>query len=101
MILDTHCHFDMMSNPEKYIKDAENRGDIVVGMTNLPSHFRMGINHVKCYNNIRLGLGFHPQLISEHMSELAIFESSVNQTSYIGEIGLDFSRDYIASKDIQ
>lgn len=101
MILDTHCHFDMMPNPEKYIKDAENRGDIVVGMTNLPSHFRMGINHVKCYNNIRLGLGFHPQLISEHMTELAIFESSVNQTSYIGEIGLDFSRDYIASKDIQ
>lgn len=101
MILDTHCHFDMMPNPEKYIKDAENRGDIVVGMTNLPSHFRMGINHVKCYNNIRLGLGFHPQLISEHMTELTIFESSVNQTSYIGEIGLDFSRDYIASKNIQ
>ena len=24
MILDTHCHFDMMPNPEKYIKDAEN-----------------------------------------------------------------------------
>ena len=56
MIIDTHCHFDMMSQPEAYIRQKEQAGDIVIGMTNLPSHFEMGLPHVKRYNHIRLAL---------------------------------------------
>ena len=37
MIIDTHCHFDMMPHPEAYISAKEKAGDIVIGMTNLPS----------------------------------------------------------------
>ena len=47
MMIDTHCHFDMMPNPEKYISDIEQRGDIVIGMTNAPSHFQIGWQHVR------------------------------------------------------
>ena len=98
MIIDTHCHFDMMSNPEAYIRQRENSGDIVLGMTNLPSHFRMGLPHLKAYRHIRLALGLHPLLAVDNMKEVAIFKKHIDRTSYIGEIGLDFSKDGISTK---
>lgn len=101
MIIDTHCHFDMMPRPDRYISEAENKGTILLGMTNLPSHFKMGIQHVKPFKNIRLALGFHPQAASEKYRELGLFDELIDQTSYIGEIGLDFSVDFYDSKEIQ
>ena len=101
MIIDTHCHFDMMSQPEAYIKQKEQAGDIVIGMTNLPSHFQMGFPHIKGYKHIRLALGLHPLRVEEERKELTLFKRLIDQTSYIGEIGLDFSRDGIPSKDVQ
>ena len=93
MIIDTHCHYDMMSNPEAYILERERIGDIVIGMTNLPSHFRMGQPHLRGYKRIRLALGMHPLLAAENRGELSLFRQLVDQTSYIGEIGLDFSKE--------
>ena len=101
MMVDTHCHFDMMPQPEAYIRQRELAGDTVIGMTNLPSHFQMGQPHLRGYKHIRLALGLHPLLAAESKSEVTLFKRLVNQTSYIGEIGLDFSKDGIATKDEQ
>lgn len=101
MIIDSHCHFDMMPQPEAYISQKELAGDIVIGMTNLPSHFQMGQSHLKEYKYIRLALGMHPLLAAESRREVPLFKRLVNQTSYIGEIGLDFSREGVITKDDQ
>lgn len=101
MIIDTHCHFDMMPQPEAYIRQKEQAGDIVIGMTNLPSHFQMGQPHLKGYKHIRLALGLHPLLAAEGKAELTLFKQLVEQTSYIGEIGLDFSKEGYATKEEQ
>lgn len=100
-MIDTHCHFDMMPQPEAYIRQRELAGDIVIGMTNLPSHFQMGQPHLRGYKHIRLALGLHPLLAAESMLEVTLFKRLVNQTSYIGEIGLDFSKEGLATKDEQ
>lgn len=100
-MIDTHCHFDMMPNPETYIRERERQGDIVIGMTNAPSHFQMGYQYVKKFKRIRLALGFHPLLAHELQDELPLFEKLIDKTSYVGEIGLDFSREGIATKEIQ
>ena len=101
MIIDTHCHFDMMPHPEAYISAKEKAGDIVIGMTNLPSHFKIGQPYIKSYKHVRLALGLHPLLASESINNLALFNSLLNQTSYVGEIGLDFSKEGIATKNTQ
>ena len=101
MIIDTHCHFDMMPYPEAYISAKEKSGDIVIGMTNLPSHFLMGQPHLRLYKHIRLALGLHPLLASGNKNELPLFNSLLDQTSYIGEIGLDFSKEGLSTKDNQ
>lgn len=100
-MIDVHCHFDMMPNPEAYVRQKENAGDIVIGMTNLPSHFQMGKPYIMHYKHIRLGLGFHPLLVAENKNELPLFKRMVDETSYIGEIGLDFSREGYASREEQ
>lgn len=101
MIIDTHCHFDMMPHPEAYISAKEKAGDIVIGMTNLPSHFRMGQPHLRLFKHVRLALGLHPLLASENKNELPLFNSLLDQTSYIGEIGLDFSKEGLSTKEDQ
>ena len=100
-MIDVHCHFDMAQNPEKYISDNEKRQIITIGMTNLPSHFQMGVNHVRRYKYIRLALGLHPLRAKEHSQEYTKFEQYVHETSYIGEVGLDFSREGYSTKEIQ
>ena len=70
-------------------------------MTNLPSHFAMGNEHICNFKKVRLALGFHPQLADEHKDELPLFAKYLGRTSYVGEIGLDFSSEYISTKDIQ
>lgn len=100
-MIDVHCHFDMAQNPEKYILDNEKRQIITIGMTNLPSHFQMGVNHVRRYKYIRLALGLHPLRAKEHAKEYSKFRQYVDETSYIGEVGLDFSREGFSTKEIQ
>ena len=100
-MIDTHCHFDMMPQPEAYISQKEQEGDIVIGMTNLPSHFQIGQPHLKGFKHIRLALGLHPLLAAESKKEVPLFKRLIDQTSYIGEIGLDFSKEGYTTKDEQ
>ena len=100
-MIDTHCHFDIMSNPEAYIYAKEVIGDIVIGMTNLPSHFCIGEPHLRSFKHVRLALGLHPLLAADKQNELQIFKNNIEKTSYIGEIGLDFSKSGISTKEIQ
>lgn len=101
IMIDTHCHIDMLDNPEKYIAENELKGNITIGMTNLPSHFFRGKSYFKKLKNSRLALGFHPQLAYQHQVELNSFKALSEETSYIGEVGLDFSREFAFSKESQ
>lgn len=101
MYVDSHCHFDMFKDPYKLIYDCEKQKIITIGMTNLPSHFEMGFSHIKGFKYIRLALGLHPLLANKHSCELLKFKSNIDKTSYIGEVGLDFSKEGIITKEIQ
>ncbi len=102
MIIDTHCHIDMYPNPLQVLNECEKRGVSVISMTSLPSHFELGYNHFKDKKKVRQALGYHPLLIDEYNeTEIEKFERLVNHTSYIGEIGLDFSKEGFKTKNAQ
>lgn len=100
-MIDTHCHVDMYSNPMEVVKESERLGIITIGMTNLPSHFKMGQPYLKGYKKTRLALGMHPLMAENHREEFPLFYECFSKTSYIGEVGLDFSREGIETKDQQ
>ncbi len=101
MIIDAHCHIDLYPNPKKVLQDCVKADITVLAMTNLPSHFEMGYSHFQSLRKIRLALGMHPLMADSHKKEFGLFLKNIDKTSYIGEVGLDFSKDGISSKDIQ
>jgi len=100
-MIDSHCHIDLYDNPMEIANESEKLGIITIGMTNLPSHFEMGYRHLRNYRKVRLALGLHPLHSELHETEFPAFIRNISNTSYIGEIGLDFSKQGIASRDIQ
>lgn len=100
-MIDSHCHFDMMENPEEYIARMDRLGHTVIGMTNRPCFFKEGSKHIKPYKRIRLALGLHPLQLDHIDGDLIEFEEQADRTSYIGEVGLDFSSEGKRTKDKQ
>lgn len=92
-MIDCHCHFDMMSSPEQYIAQMWRNGNTIIGMTNRPCHFRKGLPFIKKNSKIRLALGLHPLEAEYYENDIKEFEEFIDKTSYIGEIGLDFSEE--------
>jgi len=101
MIVDTHCHIDMYPDPLGEAKKREKDKLLTISMTNLPSHFELGHNHLLNFRYVRMALGLHPLRAVDHKKELSLFSKLVDKTSYIGEVGLDFSNEGMSTKDIQ
>jgi TatD DNase family protein len=93
-MLDAHCHLDLYGDPSRTALNAEAAGVFVVCVTNLPSAFLAAQPHTRQFKKVRLALGLHPLNAEFHTDEeLSHFRKLVDQTSFIGEIGLDFSRE--------
>jgi TatD DNase family protein len=100
-MLDVHCHLDRYKDPNKVAAESATRGVFTIAVTNLPSHFRIGLPHARKLAKVRLALGLHPLAAAEHGRELSLFRESINLTSFVGEVGLDFSRDGKDTRAIQ
>lgn len=92
-MIDSHCHIDQYPNPLHVAREAEKRHIHTVAVTNLPSHYEMGLPHLRGFSYVRLALGMHPMLAKKHRHESAAFRRLVKAADFVGEIGLDFSRE--------
>ena len=43
----------------------------------------------------------HPQLVSSAYSDIQLFKSLFGESYYIGEVGLDFSKEYVQTRKAQ
>ncbi|MCZ2471215.1 TatD family hydrolase [Aquirufa ecclesiirivi] len=100
-MIDTHCHIDLYDKPEKILQECEKNGTSVIAMTNLPSHFEQGFPFFQKSTRCRIALGLHPLYAHSHNTEFNIFLKNIDKTSFIGEVGLDFSKEGIKTKEIQ
>lgn len=100
-MIDAHCHIDLYSEPTQ-VADRANRARVLTVMvTNLPSAFEKAFPHVAAFDHIRPALGLHPLLAEQHFRERKRFLALVDKTSYIGEVGLDFSDVGKETRDLQ
>lgn len=100
-MLDAHCHLDRYPDPLAVAADARARGVFVVAVTNLPSHFVAGKAPTRGLQGVRLALGLHPLAVGANEHEIASFRPLLSQTSFVGEVGLDFSREGNATREVQ
>jgi TatD DNase family protein len=100
-MIDMHCHLDRYPNPKQIADKARRAGVTVIAVTNLPSHFRDGFVPASQLSNVRLSLGLHPLLAPHPDMEYRLFSELLPKTSYVGEIGLDFGKEGLATREVQ
>jgi TatD DNase family protein len=101
MLIDTHCHIDQFASPEDVVRECEKSALRVVAVTNLPSHFAVAADRLRGHKLVSAALGMHPLFATEGIRELAAFKRMAPHADFIGEVGLDFSRQGKESKTIQ
>lgn len=100
-MIDFHCHLDLYREPSLAVEDANKAGIYVLSVTTTPKAWKKTLALSVGCRRIRTALGLHPELASERISELPLFEHFSNETKYFGEIGLDGSASFRKSYEAQ
>jgi TatD DNase family protein len=100
-IFDLHCHVDLFPSMQQVAKESFNMNIQVFSVTTTPKAYEKEIILLRDYETIKLALGLHPQLVQERYSELSLMIKYLPNAKYIGEVGLDFNRQFYESKDKQ
>jgi TatD DNase family protein len=92
IMLDTHCHLGEYPDPLAEVRALDGSTVVAVAVTSTPHDFEALYRRFGSERRIRVALGAHPLRAARlGESDWRIFERRVTETSYLGEVGLDFS----------
>ena len=100
-LYDMHCHVDLVDNMVDFALSLEKMGIGAFTVTTTPKAFEVESRVLKRFSNLKVGLGLHPQLISSRYNEIETIERYIHNQRYIGEIGLDYGKQFYFSKERQ
>lgn len=100
-MMDMHCHIDLYPNYNEVIQECVEAGIYVLSVTTTPKAWEGTYALTKDYPRFQTALGLHPQLAHERYHELSLFDSLISETRYIGEVGLDGSRNFKEHFEVQ
>ena len=89
-VVDAHCHIDLYGDPHRVLTQTEQSGIHTIAVTNAPSVFHFTRDLAANCRFVRAAIGLHPELVQSHGHELAQFWPYLEQTRFVGEIGLDY-----------
>lgn len=101
ILYDMHCHLDLMPRMKNIIQESLKEELGILAVTTTPKAYKKETEYCKDNPNIKVALGLHPQLVKDRYDELSIIINNICNAKYIGEIGLDFNKQYYASKEKQ
>jgi TatD DNase family protein len=90
-VIDFHCHLDLYPDPLAVRDECKRRSIEILSVTTTPSAWRGTLGLASGSPGIKTALGLHPQLAHERKSELSLFDALINETRFVGEVGLDGS----------
>lgn len=101
-LIDTHCHIDAYPDPLSVLDQAQARGVHVVAVTEDPGSYRLLRTRLGRRPGVEVALGLHPlRAGAASAHDLSRFLRFLPQATWIGEIGLDFSRAGSATRNQQ
>lgn len=93
---DAHVHANLMDSPLNVARSSHDAG-LAFFTCGVTPHDYLELAPQLTQGNIRVGLGAHPWYISDGRvteKDIELLQELMGETSYIGEIGLDFSSRY-------
>jgi len=94
LIIDLHCHLDLYPDPFTIARQCRDQDIYILSVTTTPKAWQGTKKLARDNHKIKTALGFHPQLAHERHHELELFDRILPQAKYVGEIGLDGSKNY-------
>ena len=90
-MIDFHCHLDLYADPMKIFDEVKRRKTEVLAVTTSPRAFVKTLQYFRGANNVRVALGFHPELVKQRPLEKGLFFEQMSSVRFVGEIGIDGS----------
>lgn len=87
--MDAHMHFDLYDDRNEILRYVEQKKSYTIAVTNLPELFEKYKYQYVENKYFQLALGFHPELANQYSNQQMLFKELINETRFIGEIGLD------------
>jgi TatD DNase family protein len=87
--VDFHCHLDLYPDPVQIACEAEQNGVRTLAVTTTPRAWPREREMFAHLRFVRPALGLHPELVAQHADEITLWERYLEETRYIGEVGLD------------
>lgn len=100
-LIDFHCHLDLYPNHAAAVREADSAGVFTLAVTTTPKAWTRNHELTRDTRHVRAALGLHPQLVSSRADEIALWETLLPQTRYVGEVGLDAGPRFYKSLDLQ
>ena len=100
-LVDFHCHLDLHPNMQVAFDRCDRLGCTTFTVTTTPKAYARNEAFAARSRHVRAALGLHPQLVEKRGDEIELFEELAERTRYIGEIGLDASRNHYPSFERQ
>lgn len=99
--VDTHFHLDLFPKPAEVAKDLAAAGHHVIAVTNVPSVFQATAALCSSAPNLHPAVGLHPELAVQYAAELPMLWRALEQTRFVGEVGLDYATGDEAGRQVQ
>lgn len=100
-LIDSHFHLDYYRNHEYWYREINKLEQYTLCVTNTPEIYYSCKKMYPESKFIKFALGFNPQQTKEVNFDKRLFLHQLSSTKYIGEVGLDFSKKYIDTKNKQ
>jgi TatD DNase family protein len=88
-MIDMHTHLDLYQNAIHVAQETNKNNNFTLCVTTSPRAWIIAKKYFSLYKNVKVGLGFHPELVEKKKDELSLFLDNICNTKYIGEIGID------------
>ena len=99
--VDFHCHLDLYPDHKAIITECELARVATLAVTTTPRAWQRNCELTLDSSFVRVGLGLHPQLVSEREDEVVLLERYLSSARYVGEIGLDAGPRFYRSFEAQ
>ena len=100
-LIDTHFHLDHYRNYQEIAHRITELKQYTICVTNSPGVFLSCKKTIPETKYMKFAIGFHPLEASNGTTSLKDFFLLLNQTNYVGEIGLDYSKSAKVSRETQ